>query len=374
MLLKRLRIFHRYLSLSLAAVWILQAVTGILLVYHWELDDLAVSGPAHPLDLMRFASSLDRQQKAHPDRTVSAVYASGGRPGRFDVLINQTSGESDALREDGEGTVLRQRPANYDNLHIGIYQIATYLHQTLFVHQAGRWVLGLSGGLLLSNLVLGLGLAWPGKGRWRRALMPVTAAVPSARVYAWHRAAGLWLALPVVPLVCAGVLMALDEPLARWFDDARPPPSLYAAGQESVCHCATPINAIASAQRLYPGAQFAALDMPTAQRPWFAVRVKQARETRRTAGTTVVYISSRSARVLAHYDALKSPLKTRVWDALYALHTGEIGGEVGRCAAFVGGLWLLSMIALGLTLWALRRVRGSSRHKVSAWQNHCESR
>ena len=137
--------------------------------------------------------------------------------GRFDVLLTQTSGESDALRVDGEGTMLRRRPANYDNLHIGIYQIATYLHQTLFLHQTGRWFMGFSGVLLLSNLVLGLCMAWPRKGQWRRALMPVAAGALTARVYSWHRAVGLWLAFAVFPLVFAGVLMAFDNPLERWF-------------------------------------------------------------------------------------------------------------------------------------------------------------
>jgi uncharacterized iron-regulated membrane protein len=34
---RALRLVHKYLSLTLAALWLLQAVTGVLLVFHWEL-------------------------------------------------------------------------------------------------------------------------------------------------------------------------------------------------------------------------------------------------------------------------------------------------------------------------------------------------
>jgi hypothetical protein len=40
---RALRSVHKYLSLTMAAMWLLQAATGVLLVFHWELDDWAVS-------------------------------------------------------------------------------------------------------------------------------------------------------------------------------------------------------------------------------------------------------------------------------------------------------------------------------------------
>jgi len=41
---RKLRLLHKYLSLTVAALWLMQAVTGALLVFHWELDDWAVAG------------------------------------------------------------------------------------------------------------------------------------------------------------------------------------------------------------------------------------------------------------------------------------------------------------------------------------------
>ena len=352
-----LRVIHKYVSLAVAALWLMQAATGLLLVFHWELDDLSVRGAARALDVERFGAFLERLQAASPDRTVSSVFASGGVHGRFDVLIANKNGRTDVLRVDGEGTVLRERPWDHDYSHVGVFQFATYLHQTLFLHQLGTWFIGLSGILLLSNISLGLSLAWPRGGQWRRALIPARAAAPAAQIYAWHRAAGLWLAVPALVLVFCGVLIAYEQPLASWFDDARRPPSIAAATREPSSPTASAANAVATALRIYPGATLAALELPTTDTPWFAVRVNRVGELRRVFGTTIVYVSGRSGRVLADYDALKSPLKARLWDALYAVHTGEIGGVAGRWLAVLSAVWLLAMICLGLTLWTLRRPR-----------------
>ena len=45
-----LRKIHRYVSLALAAVWLVQASTGVLMVFHWELDDAWVTGDHRPLE------------------------------------------------------------------------------------------------------------------------------------------------------------------------------------------------------------------------------------------------------------------------------------------------------------------------------------
>jgi hypothetical protein len=46
---RTVRLAHKYLSLTMAALWLLQAVTGALLVFHWKLDDSGVSGSRLPL-------------------------------------------------------------------------------------------------------------------------------------------------------------------------------------------------------------------------------------------------------------------------------------------------------------------------------------
>src|SRR5204863_4627665 len=138
--------------------------------------------------------------------------------------------------------------------------------------------IGLSGVLLLTNIVLGLSLAWPRAREWARALVPVGAGAPAAKVYSWHRAIGLWLAIPALLAVSAGIIRAYDDPLADRFEDTRPAPTEAAVAAEPASAGASVAEALSTALHLYPGSTLAALKLPSAHAPWFAVRVRQAHD------------------------------------------------------------------------------------------------
>jgi uncharacterized iron-regulated membrane protein len=359
----KLRVLHKYVSLTVAAIWTFQALTGALLVFHWEFDDALLGGASVPLNIERLGGSIDAMILSRQFGTPTGVYWSGGDAARFDVIVRRGE-KSDVVRVDGEGKVLRFRPWDHDFAHIGLFQIITYLHQTLFAHDPGKWFLGASGFLLLSNLIVGLKLAWPRRNTWRAALLPRRSTVLAATVFSWHRALGLSLAAFAILSIGAGVLMAYEDPLADWFDDARPnPPAAQAAAEPARGRPVTTAEAIKAALERYPSAALTGIDLPDADSPWIRVELRQKSEWRRVSGRTSVFVSSRSGRLLREYDARLAPLKTRFWDGLYAIHTGEAGGWPGRVAAVLIGIWLLTMIALGLTLWWVRRKRPASKLK-----------
>ncbi|MDR3511352.1 MAG: PepSY-associated TM helix domain-containing protein [Caulobacteraceae bacterium] len=364
---RALRLAHRYVSLVFAALWLMQAATGAILVFHWELDDWSVRGPAGPLDVAAFSRSLVDYDPAHPGHHVVSVYASGGEPGRFDVLVSNPAGHRDVLRVDGRGEALRVRPWDYDDAHIGLFQIITTLHQTLFADDLGKLFLGASAVVLFSNLVVGLTLAWPRVGQWARALRPAPGKTAAMGLFAWHRAAGLWLGLIALVAVGSGITMGFEDPLAALIGDARPAPAVAAAAAiPQRASPVTPAEALEAAMARYPASPLASLIMPGPDQPWYRVRVRQPGEARRAQGMTTLYVSARDGRVLADYDALKAPLATRVYDSLYAIHTGEAFGLVGRWLALVVGVWLTAMIVLGLALWqARRRLRAGRRPQAS---------
>jgi hypothetical protein len=51
------RVARRYLSLATGVFWLLHALTGMTLVFHRELDDWGVKGPAHERPLKGSFSS-----------------------------------------------------------------------------------------------------------------------------------------------------------------------------------------------------------------------------------------------------------------------------------------------------------------------------
>lgn len=359
-----LRVAHRYIGITFAALWMLQAVTGALLVFHWELDDWAVAGPAAPLDAAALSVALGSYASRYPGHTVSALYASGGESGRFDVILDLPDGRNDILRVDGRGTVLRERPGNYDWLHIGPFQIATYLHQTLFAGTAGQWFLGASGVVLLLNLAFGLRLAWPRSGGWRRALWPPAAQTTPARLWGLHRALGLWLVIPAMLVVACGICLAFRAPIGKLIGVAEHEPPIALA--EAIPQRISPVTAaeaIGQAMSRYPAGSLEAVILPTARTPWYEVQVLQRGEARRVEDLTTVHVSSHDGRVLAEYDERRAPLANRMFDSLYALHTGGAGGIAMRWLAVMTGIWLTGMVGLGSMLWSARRAarkRGSA--------------
>jgi uncharacterized iron-regulated membrane protein len=354
-----LRKIHRYVSLALAALWLVQALTGVLMVFHWELDDAMVAGEHRPVAAVAVAAAAQRVQREHPGAKVVALYATAGAADRFDIYVENTLGQTDIVRVDGEGNALMTRPLDYDYRRAGLIQAAIVLHQTLFAGDGGKLFLGFSALILLTNITMGLTLAWPRRAEWRRALLPKTSRVRISNMFSWHRAVGLWIALPALVLITSGMLVAFEEPLDDLLGTGAAPAVLAGVTSTRVNSLVTagvaPEIAMRVALDRFPTATLASMRMPSQGSPWYRVRLRQPGEARRVYGQTAVFISADDGHLIAVDDALKVSATQRFVDALVPTHTGEIAGLPGRLLALVVGLWLLTMLVLGVLLWSGRR-------------------
>jgi uncharacterized iron-regulated membrane protein len=215
--------------------------------------------------------------------------------------------------------------------------------------------------VLLGNLVLGIKLAWPRLNQWRGALRVPGGLRGAARLYAWHRALGLWFAIPAVILLVAGCCLAFDDAWDDLLGTGSPPAGLAAAPTTSA-DSVTTAQALLSAIHEFPAATISGIILPKPAAPWFTIRLLQPGELRRVFGTTTVFVSAASGAVLAREDALHAGAARRFVDGFYPIHTGEAGGVIGRIVSLSVGCWLATMLALGISLW---RRRGASR-RVSA--------
>jgi len=356
----KLRVVHRWLSLSVASFWILQALTGVFLAFHWEIGDAIIAGPARPLDLGSFDAALRKLVEEKPGRTISAVWATAGSSGRYEVTVDEQSGESTTVRVDGHGEILSERPGDSWGQGGWIDKIVVF-HQKLLAGDAGHWIVGTSGILLLTNLVLALKLAWPARGQWRSALLPRPAHATAAKLYGWHRALGLAMAPLALITVACGTFLVFEDPVGD-FIGAESPAPVRAENVGNAMPAISPGAAIEAALAQYPGSTLAGVaSFPDAESPWYRIRVLQPGETRRVFGTTTLFIGARTGRVLGNFDALTAPPARKFMDKLYPIHTGEIGGIVGRLAIVAIGVWLATMITLGVSLWATRRAAATRR-------------
>lgn len=350
----KLRTVHKYISLSLAGLWFLQALTGIILVFQRELDDMRFAPAPKTLNLAAFDQGLDALRTAHPDKKLTLIYASGV-PNRFEVFMMNGAGKSFAMRVDADGTVQRERPYNHDLLDAGIFTIAIKFHEALFVGDAGLWIMGASGFFLLTNIIMGLKLAWPRRGQWLQALRPWRQRTKgAAATYGWHRAVGLWFGLPALVIVSCGVLMAWS-PLTAWLGPVAPPPEatrVIGPGDQTLSIG----EAIAVGLEHYPGSQLSILATPRPSAPWYQMRFLQPGEARTVFGTSHLFVDAVDGSILAEYDAFDETGRVKFLNGIYPLHNGEMFGFVGRLVTLAVGIGIITMVILGVVLWRRRRV------------------
>jgi uncharacterized iron-regulated membrane protein len=176
-----LRTVHRWISLGVATLWVLQALSGLFLVFHWEIDDALVAGPR---DRSRWRASVGGSTRSNLNRQRDRSPRSGRPPGqRTASRLHSTTALPASRRSCGSmaraTSFASARPRSAGGRGGWIEQLASF-HQTLLAGDLGHSLIGLSGLLLLTNLCLGLKLAWPGRGQWRRTLRPRTTRLNAA--------------------------------------------------------------------------------------------------------------------------------------------------------------------------------------------------
>ena len=352
----QIRTIHRYVSLVFAALWVFQAVTGCLIVFRWDIDDAGVAGSRAAFQAERLGARLD-SLVLEPGTHVSSVWSANNSASRFDIFYSRADADR-TLRVDGQGEPLRDR--RNDTLSDGnIFDRLSDLHMALMLGDAGRAFLGLSGLLLLTNIGLGLKLAWPRAGQWLKALGRPKGKAALPLIHGWHRMLGLWIAVPAFITISAGVLLAFDDGLEGLFKAEIPAP----AGVMPVSdNRIKPSVALAAALAPYPGATLSGFSLPGEDTSWYKVRLRAKGEIPRIWGLTTVYIDAHDGRVLSAYDARQAHGPARlVLDTIYPLHTGQIGGIAGRILQLLIGLWLIAMAGLGISLWWTRKRLASKK-------------
>lgn len=366
------RVAHKYLALCVASLWVLQALSGILLVFHRSIDDRLLGASAQPANLKVIDGALAAIAQRTPGTKIVEYFPSGGVEGQVDVMVDRNGGAREVVRIDGAtGTTLRTSAWEDPWPRLTVFRFVFLLHKQLLAGKPGDWFIGVSGGLLFVNILLGLRLAWPAAKRWSATLLPRRIRTgPMAFFFGWHRAIGLWLAPFGLIIALTGVLMVWSPDLQRVLGaDFAPPSATRPLGPNETIISAS--AATTAALGVYDGATIAVVSMPDARHPWYKIRLRRPGELRRVYGTTQVYVDAKTGEVLKSRDATTASLQSRFIAALYPIHDGEWGGVATRLFAIVVGLWLVATIVLGLTLWWTRR--GARERKQRAAQFELES-
>ncbi|WP_144095955.1 PepSY-associated TM helix domain-containing protein [Croceicoccus sediminis] len=340
---------HRYLGLSVVIFWVLQAISGVIISFNWEIDDALLSQGSAAFDSQVVGARIEELQAN--DGEVSSIWTSGSGQDRFDVYLSDATGSRE-MRIDGSGTVLRVQEDGEKIANGAWMETLVTFHQNLLMDETGSWIVGISGALLFSNIIAGFMIARPWKAGWRRSLIPIGRGPARARYYSWHRAIGLWAAIPALLLVGSGILLVFYDTVET---TVSPPPRTLPPHMVEAPMRTGPAEAIDIAMNAFPSATLTALTMPTKGDKAYVVRLRQPGEGRKIYGMTTVIVDATTGSEMARFDPLNDSMARSFVDGLFPMHTGELGGLPGRIAAMLIGFWLLTLAWLGYRQWTMRR-------------------
>jgi uncharacterized iron-regulated membrane protein len=361
---RRLLRIHTWLGIALGLFWALQGLTGASLVFNRDVQDMMLARPGGatlaPLD------QLIAQSSAAAGAKVTKLESFGPNPMLLLAYYQSAHGERTLVIDGRDGRLLDRRDPGAPLPSGGAsWGWLLRLHEALLLGDTGQLIVGTSGAFLFASLLVGLWNAgWFAK--WRAAARMARLPARRARLMGWHRLVGIVAAPALIVMVSAGIYLAFAPQLrtvlaetAGYRPTYKPKPQ---AAPPAIRLSAEQAYSVARAR--FPGSTLVRITLPTARSPVYFFRLLQPDDNRRWAGTSTLAVDPASGAIVDAYDSRNGPLANRLTDAIYSVHTGDVGGVVGRLLVLLAGLSLPTLAVTGAITWF--RKRRVTRERVIA--------
>jgi len=363
---------HLYLGLSLGVLLAAVGITGGLLVFYLELDEilnpeLVIAEPSAPR--LPYQAIFNAIRQAEPTRPNGWRLEISQDPRRMVTARYYKPRETEHMGfaplmlsiHPQTGEVLKQRFWGQFAM-TWIYD----LHYTLLLGAPGKIVMAIVGGLSLASLCSGLYLWWPSPGKWRSALSFKPKAGKERLTYDLHKVAGAYGFIAMLVLALTGVALEIPEyvnPLIGFFSPLQTPPkpkSLLPAAMRPVIALD---KAVAIAQTQFPGAELRWIETPEDAAGSYRINLRQAGEPGRRFPKTNVWIDQYSGKVLRVNDPMAFSAGDTLIQWLHPLHSGEAFDMPGRLLVLATGLSCPLLFVTGVMRW--RQKRGVYRRRAA---------
>jgi uncharacterized iron-regulated membrane protein len=360
-----LGLIHLWIGLILCLPLAIIGLTGSVLVFEHELEDLfgpepqrASDGPSRPIaEIVEAAGAAAPKGFAPlffvaPEEAGDPAVVRFGQPGR-----GGPGGGVQVLVDPAALTVLGRRSPNNQSLLRQIF----LLHANLLVRdRSGREVVGWLGIVMLALGVSGLVLWWPRAGRWRAAFS-VKRGARGVRLHRdLHGATGIWGLVVFIVVSFSGVYLAFPQTTGAVIKSVMPARDLRATAQAIRVQ---PVRgaermsadaAVAMAQAAVPDAEFRAVAL--AGRPDQPYRVSLAPPGHEHGAPIIaVFVDPWAQRVIEVRDPRAYNAGETVMAWQHALHAGAGLGWVWKVLVFLSGLLPTLFAITGFSMWMLKR-------------------
>lgn len=354
------RVAHRWLGLSVGALFVLTGLSGSLLTYEPELTSMIypeLGGPPTAEWWARRAGLLAEIDAAYPAGEISVVRFPAANRGAYEIYLE--NGERHYRDPLGGALLLEREPLGDPMI------IASELHIHLFAGETGERVLGWLGLAMLALLLAGLWLWWPRPNEWRSVFRPPRNRRLRPQLYWWHKTIGAATLMLLLIVTLTGVGMVFYETAQRLLTGAfgGAPAALPTSVESSAASTDWP-EVIRSLDRTLPDGRTVYFHPPAQPDAPLLFRKKLPAELHPN-GRSFVSMTARG-EVIAAVDDTQSAPGLKATHVIYPLHSGRMGSETWRALVAIAGILPTVFFITGFILWRMQRRVRQTRAKTAA--------
>ena len=363
---------HRIIGLSFGAVFVLIGLSGAILSYRENIDELLnaaimrVSRPGgdaafRPVDEIVSAAAAAMPPDGKIERLTMPREASSAAAISYiaetddlDTFVHEIFVDPYSAKVTGQRLFLH----GDDPLSQPLIQILMMFHWTLLLGVNNAYVVGTVGVALFISLLLGLYLWWPINGNWRLGLKVKWSGSAERVAMDLHKCIGIYCSAILLVTLFTGVAM-IFKPATRsvvgLFSPVRGDPdfgkSTPGAGRVAI----GPGEAAAIADKIFPEGRLHWILFPTTPTGVYVVGKQSDFEPNQTKTYRNVGVDQYTGQVLYVQDPSRFSGGEKFLEWLFPIHSGEVFGGMGRPIVMVIGLAPLFLFLTGLTRWLQKR-------------------
>ena len=356
---------HLYLGLSIGLVFVLSGLTGSLLVFYVELDEilnpeLTISAEQAQQPQQNLETLYQSIKAHHPDR-IGAWRFEMPRHGQAPMMARYYQAkEKQHMQFAPMMAWVNPYTAEVISTRFWGDFVMTWiydLHFQLLLDKTGAIIMGIIGLLLLISLSAGLYLWWPKSGKFKTALSFKVKASRERFVYDLHKVNGVYSFIILMLILLSGVILELPDYINPVIDKWSPlfkSPETHSKYEEGKIRI--PLDGIAQiAAKRYPDAKLRWLETPADAQGSYYLRLYQPGEPSERFPKTFLWIDQYSGEVLAERDPFTEKFGDTFLNWMHPLHTGEIAGLTGRIIVLISGLVPGVLYVTGFLRWQQKR-------------------
>lgn len=348
---------HLYIGLSIGLVFVLSGLTGSLLVFYLEIDELLnphlqISKTGQKRSYETIFQNL---KITHPERTSAWRLEIPSDPQRMITARYYKPKETEHLLFGPLMVSVNPYTAEITGSRIWGEFLMTWiynLHYQLLLDNTGRILMTIIGTVLLVSLTTGVYLWWPSKSKILTAFTIKKNTSSQRFVYDIHKLNGIYSLLVLAIIVGTGAILSLP-PLKDLVNSISPVhhPQTTESHYSQNARRITLDHAVSIAKSQFPESELKWIETPKNPTGSYRINLRQAGEPSPRFPKTNVWIDQYNGTILSVRDVKYDSAGDTFLRWLHPLHSGEAFGLTGRIIVCISGFVPLVLYITGFMRW-----------------------